>query len=313
MTLAQGKIFKFGEPEEVIDHLKSLDTKIYVFDPRKLKVALENNRLFLQSEEGLKLRFAIRKAFLYKLLKWFKIPPNSTRHLSNDTIVLICNENLSSIESAEVNVTVENGEALTITSNKYTRITDLEVIENAKKFGMEIDAISRDDFILRINTKNITESQPVVNDICGYGFNIVNSETGFSPVRMEHFIYRYWCSNGATAKINFENRTLFHYGISKHNLFQIVNNQLANAEKSRNKLIDKLEKSVNEDAKKYFDDISMKLNSVVPREKSYHFFKDFEKNSSKYDLFNYITDNAKRYDLLTRYQLERIAGNLILN
>ena len=311
MQLLEGKIFKFSNPDEVIDHLRSVNKKVYVVNPNNLKVVLEQDELFLIANEGLKPIFPIRKVFLHKLLRWFKIPPNSIEHLSDETLTSICNENLASIYGNEVRISVENGEAVTITGPSYTPVTDLEIIEHAKELG--ISTISRDDFIQRIFTKKISESKPVENDICGYGFNIANSETGFSPIKIEHFIFRYLCSNGATAQINQGREILYHYRKSKQYLFSEMDKTLVNANKSRKQLMDKLEISTEIGAKNYFPDISFKVNAILPGHNNFKFFSRFSLESSKYDLFNFITDNAKRYDALTRYQLEQLAGNIVLN
>ena len=54
----------------------------------------------------------------------------------------------------------------------------------------------------RFYTKEIEEVAPIVNDFCGFGFDIVNSETGFASLAFNHFILRYVCTNGATTPIN---------------------------------------------------------------------------------------------------------------
>ncbi len=42
------------------------------------------------------------------------------------------------------------------------------------------------------------------------------------------------------------------------------------------------------------------------------FMNKYNWNDSVYSLFNYITYNAKTYDINKRYQLERLAGALII-
>jgi len=311
MQLAVGKILNFTQPDEVIDHLKSLDTRTVLVDPKNLKIVSEQGQLLLFMNEGLKPIYPIRRSFLYKLLKWFSISSHSIKHFSDETVIAICNDNLAGIKHRNVKVTVENNEAVTITSPSYTQISDLEVINIAQKVG--ISEISRDDFCMRIYSKQITESEPVLNDICGYGYNIVNSETGFSPVKMEHFILRYWCTNGATAPISRQNKVYYHYKNNKHSIFSSIEESLTSAPESRERFSVKLKESTDLNAKVQFPSITFQVNSILGSRDGYMFFNNYNMNSSKYDLFNHITDSAKGFNILKRYQLEQLAGKLILN
>ncbi len=311
MQTVQGKILNLKRPNEVITYLKQLERRVITVNPKRLKIFVDKKHAYLLMDEGLKPIYPVRKAFLIKLLKWFNISYDSISHLSDETITAICNENLSNIMHNQINVTIENGEALTLNSPNYTQISDLEVIEIASKIG--ISKISRDDFFLRIFTNKELETAPIVNDVCGFGFNMVNSETGFSPVRLEHFILRYWCTNGATTPVTMNNQSYYHYKNSKGNILKAVVHSLDNAELSRNSFINKLKESADQEAAKYFPDIKFRVNSILNQNYNNTFFNGFDINSSKYSLFNHITDKAKGFDLLRRYKLEQLAGNIILN
>ncbi|NOX66269.1 MAG: hypothetical protein GXO85_10900 [Chlorobi bacterium] len=311
MQTIQGQILNLKQPNEVISYLKQLERKVITADPKRLKIFIDQEQAYLLMDEGLKPVYPIRKVFLIKLLKWFNISYDSISHLSDEIITAICNENLSNINHKEINVTIENGEALTLNSPNYTRISDLDIIEIADKIG--ISKISRDDYFLRIFTKKKLEVAPLVNDVCGFGFNIVNSETGFSPVKLEHFILRYWCTNGATAPISIQNEVYFHYKSSKENILKLAIGSLNNADSSRQLFIRKLKESADQESIKYFPDIIFRVNSILSQSYNNSFFNGFDKRSSKYNLFNHITDKAKKFDLLKRYKLEQLAGNIILN
>jgi hypothetical protein len=57
----------------------------------------------------------------------------------------------------------------------------------------------------------------------------------------------------------------------------------------------------------------MKLNYTLGGWQGNEFLKDFNWQNSKYDLFNFITDKAKSFEITKRYQFERLAGEIILN
>lgn len=84
-------------------------------------------------------------------------------------------------------------------------------------------------------------------------------------------------------------------------------------ESSRKNVIFALKKSSNETAGKYSDNFFYKVDAITGRHQNKDFFKNFDWKKSKYDLFNLITDKAKVYDVTKRYQLERLAGELIMN
>mgnify|MGYP007123665772 CR=1 FL=1 len=311
MQTIQGQILKLKQPSEVISYLKQIERRVITVDPKRLKIFVDGKQAFLLMDEGLKPIYPIRNAFLLKLLKWFNISYNSISHLSDETITVICNENLSNKKHNQINVTIENGEALTLNSPNYTRISDLEIIEIASKIG--ISKISRDDFFLRIYTNKIIESSPIVNDVCGFGYNMVNSETGFAPVKLEHFILRYWCKNGATAPISVNEGVYYHYRNSKQQILNSMVKSIEYAPSSRKFFINKLKESTDQKALHYFPDIKFRVNSILDYSDNNDFFNGFNNQSSKYELFNHITDNAKQFDLLKRYKLEQLAGNIILN
>ena len=65
-------------------------------------------------------------------------------------------------------------------------------------------------------------------------------------------------------------------------------------------------------AELFFPNIKYQVNNIIGSSSGFKFFYNFEeKRKSKYDLFNYITHSAKRFNLLEKYQLEQLAGNLM--
>lgn len=315
MKLIDGKIFDKVRAEVMIDYLKNLDVQIIETDPRSVKVIkTDNDILKLEVTSNQKAFYSIRKAFLFKLLKWFNISHHNIKHFNIDTIIAICNDNLRAISDNQYNsyvkIKIENGEAVTILSSKFTTISDLEIINLAQKYN--IDSISRDDFSMRIYTTIKENSEPIVGDMFGYAFNITNSETGFSQVTAENFILRYICTNGATTRISTDNHSFNHYKMNKNYVLNTIIDSLDKSESISKTFDEKVKNAQKIKAELFFPNIKYQVNNIIGSSSGFKFFYNFEeKRKSKYDLFNYITDSAKRFNLLEKYQLEQLAGNLM--
>ena len=311
MKTAEGKIFNNRPTEEVIDFLKSTPHTYYSASPRDLEIVNDNSLLFLKMKQKQPQTFKLRKSFVHKLLRWYNLPVNILEKLSEDLLLRMLNELLIQIKSYEVNIKVESNEALTITSKLCTEFKDLEVYELIKE--LDIKSISRNDFMTRFYTDKKYEADPIVGDSCGFGFDIINSETGFSALSFEHFILRYVCRNGATAPIYIYDVKKYHYSESRQSLSQFLSEQKNHSLKSREKLILAMKQSDDVPSIKLKNSTVTRLNYVFGNWKGNDFMKGFDWQKSKYELFNFITHNAKTYKTNERYQLERLAGEMIMN
>ena len=311
MKTKEGKIFESKPTAEVIDHMRSITNCSYTIIPRSLEMLTDNNFLFLSFGEKNKIRVPVRTSFLRKLLRWHKMPENLNEILADDLFLKVVNELLHKIKSREVNVKLENNEALTITSQLFTEFKDLQVFNLIK--NLNIKCISKNDYMTRFYTDKKEEAAPAVGDFCGFGFDIVNSETGFSSLSFNHFMLRYVCKNGATAPINIYDAKKYHYSEMNESLGKFLNTQLNNSDQSRKQLIHLLKKSNDLEAIKYKISAISKLNYTLGGWKGNEFMKEFVWQNSKYDLFNFITHKAKVFEITKRYQLERLAGEIILN
>jgi len=311
MKTKEGKIFDREPTAEVIDHIRSNTNCSYTISPRSLELVEDNNFLFLTLNEKNKIRVPIRTALLKKLLRWHKMPENLNEILADDLFLKVVNELLHKIKSWKVNVKIENNEALTITSQLFTEFKDLEVFDLIK--NLNIKCISRNDYLTRFYTDKKEEAAPAVGDFCGFGFDVVNSETGFSYLSFNHFIFRYVCKNGATTPINIYHTKKYHYSETNESLCNFLNAQLNNSDQSRKQLIHFLKKSNDLEAVRFKSNTITKLNYTLGGWQGNEFMKDFVWQKSQYDLFNFITHKAKNFDITKRYQLERLAGEIILN
>ena len=311
MKTIEGKIFSLSPASEVIDHIQSNIYSNVTISPKELELVSDNNFLHLQLKSENRNRVPVRTSFLKKLLRWHKMPENLNNLLPDDLFLKVINELLFKIKSWEVNIKMENNEALTITSQLFTEFKDLAVYELIEE--LNIKSISRNDYMTRFYTDEIEEVAPVANDFCGFGFDIVNSETGFSSLSFNHFILRYICINGATTPINVYDAKKYHYSETNESLAKFLNIQMNNSDESRKRLIQFLKRSNDLEAIKVKNNIMSRLNFTLGGWKAEDFMKGFDWRTSKYNLFNFVTDKAKSFEITKRYQLERVAGELIIN
>ena len=314
LHLPEGTILVGASKNKIIDHLRSRDSKTIECYANSLKIIIENNTfILLHKEKNQTFSYPVRKTFLYKLLKWYNISHHNIHHFSNETLLGICNDNLKAIsnKNKSIYLLIEDNDVISIVSQYYTSISDLEVINLVDKCNT-ISSISRDDFCMRIITEIKSKAEPIKGDICGFGLNITNSQTGFATLQAEHYILRYWCTNGATRKIKGKHINVVHYGQNKQTIFAKLEDVIKNAPQEPDDFIRGVQESFRKKATYLFPTINYKVNAIISNYQGYTFFKKFdEKNANYYDLFNYITDTAKSYSVLERYRLEQLAGDLL--
>ena len=311
MNTIEGKIFKMTPAEEVLDFFKSRQRRKIEISPKNIELVNVKNNLLLKLKANKITEYPVRTSFLRKLLKWNSLPEDLFSKIGSDLFIKVLNESLKNFKAWNVDIHLENNEAKTITSKLYSEVTNLEIYDVIK--NLVITKISHNDYMTRFYTKKKFEGAPIINDQCGFGFDIVNSETGFAALAFNHFILRYVCTNGATAPINMYNWKQDHYAKDKNYLIDYIKNQIERADSSRNNLFYKIKKSNDEKSIYLKQQITSKLNGILEWDKRVAFINSFNWNGSKYDLFNYVTDRAKSFDITKRYQLERLAGEIILN
>lgn len=325
MKLAKPIEFKSEKPEKVIEHLRSVKRETIKASPLSLCLktgtGTDAEKIFLMVSNGNTKNYEIRESFLMKLLKWYSFPTHVIPRLSTETVVSAANDFLLNIKSNEVFIKLENDEALTITSNKYTDIPDLEILERCSKLGFK--EVSRNDFFMSINSKEVVKTQPVKCDECGFGYNVFNSETGFGALKISHFILRYICSNGATVGINKDGyKPLIHYNISRDEVFAYIDSSIKELETKRSEVIINLKQLHSQEDKNKLETVKRKLSGLLGYQTAQKLMEEYiwmsqskEKDfdGSQYSLFNFLTSKAKNYDIYKRTQLEHLAGNIFLS
>jgi hypothetical protein len=313
MKLIDGKIFKKMEHQIIIDHLRAIKSESLEVYAGNLQIINDNNNIVLLHKQQNKIdSYGIRRTFLYKLLKWFFISYHNISHFSDDTLINICNDNLKALANKHntIILKLENNQAISIVSEYFTPVSDLEVIDIVKK-KMKNFTISRDDFGMRIYSEILSEEEPIKNDVCGFGYNITNSQTGFLSLQAEHYILRYWCSNGATSKISSEFESYPHYKQNRKVILEKLDYTLGSMPLQPNNFIQKIQNALHIKANDLFPNVTYKVNNIIGNQQGYYFFKTFDKKKTKYDLYNHITHTAKKFSILERYKLEQFAGDML--
>ena len=124
---------------------------------------------------------------------------------------------------------------------------------------------------------------------------------------------RYICSNGATAPIEKFYLKKYHYKQNPGELAAFLQQQIDFSGSSRKNLISEIKRSSDKAAKSSRNFVTSKINYILGGWQGNNFLAEYNWDSSLYDLFNFITDKAKKHDITKRYQLEKLAGEIILN
>ena len=313
MELRSGVEFDAAEPLDVVDHLRSRRLETIVTEPDRLHVSTDGSDLFLRIANGRIREFPVRATFVFKLLKWFSFPTRQMSLLSDETMASILNDYLLRIRSSEVAVRVENGDALTILSEKYSPLSDLEVIEQCD--GIGISGVSRDDFQLRLYSHIQVKTQPVKGDECGLGFNIFNSETGFRSLSISNYVFRYACSNGmVVSERGDEWKPQSHYGISADMMRGYLGERLEVVRKSWRRLEEVLKRSASAPLGEGMGEEILRrarpaLDATAARRLSLALG---DLNLTVYQAVNAVTSEARSLGVTPRLRLEALAGRMLI-
>lgn len=305
----EGPEFNNALPGVVEDYLNSTGRISLEVNPSRLKISTDGRILFLQVFNGSIKEYPLRRAFLYKLLKWYNFPAGQLYKLSTETITSVCNDYLMNIKRDYVTLKLEGEDALTILSPGYNEITDLDIIKSCSDIG--ISRISRNDYFLSITTEDKMKTEPVPGDECGIGLNIVNSETGFRALAVSHYILRYICSNGAVARDMSGNNRRYHYG--REDLKSFLNCEIKKMEEQRKEIGQKLKALNQRKAQTVIDMLMKKLRDNLGKAETKNILSAITDRSTQYQLFNLITSAAKHYGLSRRHSLESLAGEMLMN
>ena len=309
MKLRQGPIYSEAPPEEVVDFLRHRQIETHRLPADHVCVTVEGEELFLRVMNGKTREYPVRESFFLKLLKWGTLPAAGIRRLNTETVACILNDLLLSITSGDVTIRTENNEAVTITSRHYSELSDLDVIHTALPLG--IAGITRTDFFLRIYGAIDAETEVRPGDMCGFGFNILNSETGFRALSAYHYILRYICSNGAIVRLGGQ-KGMIHYRHPQEYLQRFLEEQLRPLEKARAQVASSVRQSADAAMPPDKDPVYARLQALIGRRTFQGLLSTLPETPSLFSLVNLVTAHARGLDPGQRLQLESLAGELLM-
>ncbi len=309
MKLRQGSVFNEAPCEEVVDFLRHRRIETHRLPADHLCVTVEGEELFLRVMNGRTREYPVRESFFLKLLKWGSLPAAGIRRLSAETVAGILNDLLLAITSGDVTIRTENGEAVTITSRHYSELSDLDVIQTALPLG--ITGITRTDFFLRMYGAIGTRTEVRPGDVCGFGFNILNSETGFRALSAYHYILRYICSNGAILRLGGQVGTI-HYRHPQGYLQRFLEEQLQPLEKTREQVVASVRRAADAAMPPERDPVYARLRALIGRRTFQNLLSTIPERPSLFSLVNLVTAHARGLDPGQRLQMESLAGELLM-
>jgi len=310
MNFPRGKDFCFKSSEAALEHISEMEYENIKINPEKLHVINDGRTLYLEIFNGKVRQTQMRQTFLLKLLKWFNFPAHQLEILDIDTVTSILNDYLLAIKRIYVNVKLEYGEALTITSDKYCEVEDAEIIRRLDP--STIDMIYFSDFYSNFRTKTKYNIIPFPNDVFGVGLNIVNSETGFKAFQINNYLLRYVCTNGAYVKDFEDDEKYYHYDLFVPEVYENIQKRVDSLQQRADEIKVKLQ-NLNQDLSKgEIQRIILNIHKQV----GIKFLADVletDRLPTKYELFNIITDRAKDFSMSKRIMIEELAGRMVEN
>lgn len=304
--VSHGRLFHAASVQEVGDFLRHRRIEDFATHTDRLGVYIEGGRILLRHVSGVSRQFAVRRAFCEKLGNWMNIPARTLMLLDPDVAVHVLNNALRII-GKEVNVRVEDGEALTITSEAYTRLSDRDIIQCAAAFG--VVSVSRCDFFSRLQFEERSTLHPVKDDVCGVSLQVVNSESGFMALRTQAFILRYACANGAISTLAMRGESgRVHYRTSD----AALKNYLLTSSATLAATAGRLELMLRDAVRRPMMPrpfIAEHLDRYMRAPVSSRLLMDLPEagRPTQYHLFNHLTHRAKALDMSGRLRLEQFA------
>jgi hypothetical protein len=309
MEYRTGPEFSQADIREVRDFLEGRRLTRYVLPPEQLHLVNDGREHFLRISNGKTGEYPVRGSFLFKLLKWYGFPSRQIDRLSIDTVTSVLNDYLLAIPGGDVSVTLEDGEALSLTSRRYNELSDTEVLACAERVG--VACVSRNDYFMRVYSNTAYEVQPVPGDVCGLGYNVFNSETGFRSLSVRLFIRRYVCSNGAVVGLTSGGERV-HYGHPDMELKKFLEEQMRVGEEVMEEVGRLLAESAHRPSGPMVEQVSSRLRPIIGKKRTDGLLDELGEGATVYDLANSITSLAQGLDLRRRLQAEAIGGELLV-
>lgn len=308
--LRKGRVFDEAPVEEVEEFLRGRSLRFHTVAPERLRLADAGKTLVLEITNGSIHQYPVRRTMLFKLLKWYGFPLRLLDRLGLETVLGVANDFLLGIRSGDVTVMVEDGEALGVTSGRYTRLEDLAILHRFSRLGLE--RVTRTDFFTRMYTTRRADAAVRPGDVCEFGLNIVNSETGFRALGVYHYILRLVCTNGAVVRIDVADDTMVHYGRPEGRLESWLAERLASTQADVERLAARLRHAGDRPWERAPAGLSRRLTALLGRQRGGRVLRNLTGAGSMYDAFNRLTEEAKEHAPEARFDLELAAGELTM-
>lgn len=309
--LRPGRVFTEAPAAEVTAFLEGRSLSFHTLAPERLHLADGGDCLLLEMTNGSVHQYPVRRTFLLKLLKWYGFPLRLLDRLGVETVLGAANDFLLGIRSGDVTVMVEDGEALALTSGRYTRLEDLAILHRCFPGG--IDRITRNDFFTRMYTVRTATAEVRPGDTCEFGLNIVNSETGFRALSVYHYILRLVCTNGAVVPVRVADDRIVHYGRPAGSLEEWLVQRLSCRRDDAAHLTGRLRQAGERPWDRAPARLSRRLAALLGRGEGGRIVRELNVAPSLYDAFNLLTNAAKVADPGTRFDLELAAGIMAMS
>jgi hypothetical protein len=311
LEFAQGEVITSGEVGILSKFLQTRKLERIDTPSDRICFKLEKNKPVIRIANGAVHEFPVRRSMVDKLLKWHHINSWTLNKASSETTISFLNDLLLSIKSMNVRIYLEDGDAKTITSSRYTEFMDDDVLNACD--NLLISKVSRTDKVLRIDSHITARFQPVVGDECGFGFTIFNSETGFHSLQVSHYILRYVCSNGLILRVPAEDgksNGMIHYKFNPESLKGFLEVQIKNIKKTQGliakKLIQTAETAVTPQARMNAMRLLKRIRGNAEAIKD-----EVNRAATEWELVNVITAHAREQPVDVRLMMEQSAGRLL--
>ncbi len=312
IDLPKGRSFQDAGVSAVEDYLRARSVERIELDAAHMRASADGQRLILECVRPGVRQYPMRQSCFEKLLRWHGIPADPVARMGSDVAVAVVNGVLGLIRKG-VRLRIEDGDALTVTSQDYTEISDLAVLERCRTALGKATRVTRDDHFMRVIYEDRVKTQPIVGDLCGLGAAVMNSETGFMSLRVSASIYRYVCKNGAVASVTAGDDGMAHYRSSTAALEAYLQRGFAAVDRYFGSIAGQLARSVNHPVGN-LRQTGRNLDAILGGGRGQVLMRRFEDQPdcrSVYELFNFITHSAKQEKPWLRLRMEAFAGSLM--
>ncbi len=320
-----------NHPDRVFETLEEAIEGLPAAEPRAIVVPTHE---ILMTGEGLKVGetdvFPLATSGLKAMFKRLKIPFKfGTEILPTEDAVRDVNSLLTVAESnVMLMVRPDDNSVVGFTNDEFTPVPYRDLLQIiVPPEGAEVEKIRANDENMVVNIVKDRDIEPVEGDISKVGNRIVTSNTGFSDLHINTFLFRLVCSNGATVSKEFGGASFNLRGRSSRDILTdsmvFINQAAIDVEH----IAAGLEKMVtlpigemsmyNIEAtyitkKPALQVLPSKVRGIIRnREQSEQVFQNVTPETPAYDVYNNITQAAHRFELARRTALEEVGGSVL--